>query len=297
MAVTYDPIHGRWKSTRDGGESYFDSQAAAEAYDRPPQPGEPGSVGGPPVISPPQAPIPGVNGSPSPYGGGGSYGGGGGGSGSMTSLLSAEDRYRQDQADERDRELARIAEANRVAMATADRLSKEGLSAAEIAARMAELKTGAQLTDQNAANAAARAEASRMAMLDRIPGLLQTVTGGSFGGGGAAPPGTDPTAANDATFNAAKDKTGAISRGSMTALREGGAERGILGSGVEGGGMASLLNEGTKRLADVNRQQTISGVDTQNQMANRNYAGNIQKRGQDLGVSSSILSLLGSRAY
>ncbi len=206
-----------------------------------------------------------------------------------------------------DRQLATTAEGNRLATSTADRdaaarqaeaerLSREGLSASEIAARMAELRTGAELTDTNAARASARADASRMAMLNRIPGLFQTVMGGS---GGAAPAtaGTDPTAANDATFNAAKDKTGAIGRGSMTALREGGAERGTLGSGLEGGGMASLLNEGTKRLADVNRQQTISGVDTANQMANRNYAGAITKRGQDLGVSSSILSLLGSRAY
>jgi len=27
MAVTYDPIHARWKSTRDGGESFSSSQA------------------------------------------------------------------------------------------------------------------------------------------------------------------------------------------------------------------------------------------------------------------------------
>ncbi len=232
--------------------------------------------------------------------GGSSYGG----AGSMDSLLSPADQIRADaaaQLAQRNTEAERLAasttEANRLQQAEADRLSREGLSAADIAARMAELKTGASLADQNAANAAARSDASRTAMLNRIPGLLSTITGGALGGGGAAPAGTDPTAANTATFNAAKDQTGAINRGSMTALREGGAERGILGSGLEGGGMASLLNEGTKRLADVNRQQTISGVDTQNQMANRNYAGALTKRGQDLGAASSIVSLLGSRAY
>lgn len=288
MAVTYDPIHARWKSTRDGGESYFSSQAEAEAYDRPPQPGQPGSVGGPPVVS--TSPMPGTT--------GGSYGGsvGGGGSGSMSSLLSADDQYRLDQRNATDAELARTAEANRLAIATADRLSKEGLSAAEIAARMRELQTGGQITDTNAANASARAAASRTEMLNRIPGLMASITGGT-GGGGAAPAATDSSAANAAAFANAKDQTAAIGRGAITGMREGLAERGGLGGGMEGGGMASLMGENARRLGDTTRQQTISDVDTQNRRADRNYAGDLTKRGQNLGVSSSILSLLGSRAY
>jgi len=290
MAVTYDPIHARWKSSRDGGESYFSSQAEAEAYDRPPKPGEPGSVGGPPVVS--TSPMPGTTGGS--YGGGG---GGGGGSGSMTSLLSPDDQYRLDQRSAADTDLARTAEANRLATATADRLSKEGLSAAEIAARMRELQTGGQITDTNAANAAARASASRNELLNRIPGLMASITGGTGGGGAAPAANTDSTAANAAAFATAKDQTAAIGRGAITGMREGLAERGGLGGGMEGGGMASLMGENARRLSDTTRQQTISDVDTQNRRADRNYAGDLTKRGQNLGVSSSILSLLGSRAY
>jgi hypothetical protein len=207
------------------------------------------------------------------------------------------------------------AEANRLATSTADRdaqmlnaeqdrLAKAGLSQAEIAARMAELTTGARLTDENDAAKSARSDASREAMLKRLPGLISSLTGEPAGGdgqrfddGGVMVPGgggTDPTAANAATHAAAAQKVGSIGRASLASLQDESAGRGV---GLAPGGMDALMGATGQRVADVARQGTISDVDTANQMANRNYAGASTRRGQNIGVSQSILSLLGSRAY
>jgi len=202
--------------------------------------------------------------------------------------------------------LATTAEANRLSTSTADRnaqvlmaeqdrLAKAGLSQAEIAARMAELTTSARLTDENDAKKSARGDASRDAFMTRIPGLISSLTGDAASGGQAATTaGTDPTAANAATYRDAAGKVGQIGRASLASLQDESVAR---GGGLAPGGMESLMGTTGARLGDVGRQDTISGVDTANQMANRNYAGELTKRGQNLGVTQSILSLLGSRAY
>lgn len=129
-------------------------------------------------------------------------------------------------------------------------------------------------------------------------------------GGGPAPPqsgGQPPPAkespamaalrAKDAAFARAKDQIGQTMRTSLTALRENLSGRGGLGGGQETGGMAALIGEGANTLSDVVTNQAAYDVGTQNQAANQRYAGALTKRGQDLGVTQSILSLLGSQAY
>ncbi len=117
--------------------------------------------------------------------------------------------------------------------------------------------------------------------------------GQPFDTGGVQVPDTDPTAANAATFRDAAGKVGSIGRASLASLQDETQARG----GLAGDGMTSLLGTTGARAADVGRQETISGVDTANALANRNYAGELTKRGQNLGLTQSILSLLGSRAY
>ncbi len=117
----------------------------------------------------------------------------------------------------------------------------------------------------------------------------------------AAPPAQTPAqaaqAAKDAAFARQKEAIGQTMRASLTALRENLAGRGALGGGPESGGMASLLGEGQGALSDVVSNQAAFDVAGHNATANRNYAGDIQKRGQDMGMTASMLSLLGSQAY
>ncbi len=233
---------------------------------------------------------------------------------SMAALLTPPQQVEQGNvtADRAQREaemartagLATTAEANRLAIATADRdantqqaiaerLSREGLSAREIAARMAELTTASQLRDTEATNADARRSAARDAFLAKVPGLMSSFTGGT--GGPATPAATDPTAANAATFAGAKDKIGQIGGASIESLKGVSAERGA--GDLATAGAPGLAAGVAQRASDVPRQETISNADTAMGIANRNYAGDIQKRGQNLGMGQSILSLMGSRAY
>jgi len=117
--------------------------------------------------------------------------------------------------------------------------------------------------------------------------------GGSPAPGGPAAPAVDPQAAKDAAFARAKDKIGLDTRASMTALRENLAGRGTLGGGLEGGGMASLLGGGEGALTDVVSNQTAYDVAGNNALADRTYQGGLVQRGQNLGLSQSLLSLLG----
>jgi len=104
-------------------------------------------------------------------------------------------------------------------------------------------------------------------------------------------------AAKDAAFARQKDHIGQTMRASMTALRENLAGRGALDGGLESGGMASLLGQGDDQLSNVVSNQAAFDVAGNNATANRNYQGEIQKRGQDMGMTASMLSLLGSQAY
>ena len=120
-----------------------------------------------------------------------------------------------------------------------------------------------------------------------------TAPGGPLGPGGPAAPAVDPQAAKDAAFARAKDKIGLDTRASMTALRENLAGRGTLGGGLEGGGMASLLGDSAGTLSDVVSNQTAYDVAGNNALSDRNYQGELVQRGQNLGLSQSLLSLLG----
>ncbi len=122
------------------------------------------------------------------------------------------------------------------------------------------------------------------------------------GGGGGTPgaketPAMQALRAKDAAFARAKDSIGQTMRASMTSLRENLAGRGALGGGLEAAGTADVIGQGANTLSDVVTNQADYDVAGQNQSANQRYQGALTKRGQDLGVTQSILSLLGSQAY
>jgi len=99
--------------------------------------------------------------------------------------------------------------------------------------------------------------------------------------------GPDRTAANAAIFARAKDQVGQTSRGALTGLAGAMAGRGILGSGVEGRGIQSVINSGQGQLGDVTRQNAITDADISEQNALASYQGDITQRGQNIGLLDS----------
>ncbi len=94
--------------------------------------------------------------------------------------------------------------------------------------------------------------------------------------------GPDMTAANAAAFASAKDLTGQTARGALTGLSGAMAGRGIVGSGVEGRGQASIVNTGQQQLGEAARQQAINEAALKEQNALATYQGDVTQRGQNL---------------
>lgn len=110
------------------------------------------------------------------------------------------------------------------------------------------------------------------------------------GGGGspiAGPQAPDTTAANAATFGAAKDQAGQTARGSLTALKEELGGRGMLGGGIEGADTASVINTATQGINDQTRQNAVTDANNSEQNALAGYSGQVTQRGQDLTAAAA----------
>lgn len=120
-------------------------------------------------------------------------------------------------------------------------------------------------------------------------GPTQT-SGGGVGGGipGITP--VDTTAAQSAAFAHAKDQVGQVGQGALTGLRSSLGSRGMLGSGAESKGVASVANRGQGQLGDVARSQAVDSSALAERTATTNYNGGISQRGQDITTRGQDLS-------
>jgi hypothetical protein len=106
----------------------------------------------------------------------------------------------------------------------------------------------------------------------------------------------DTSAADSAIFAKAKDQVGQTSQGALTGLRSALAGRGMLGSGAESRGTASIINRGQGELGDVSRTQAIKNVDTNLDVAKTNQGATLSGRGQDISREQSQNSTNASMA-
>lgn len=115
---------------------------------------------------------------------------------------------------------------------------------------------------------------------------------GGTGGGGSLPrvTGADPAsrrAAEAAEFGRAKDRVGQATQGLMRAIRGTAQRRGISGSSIEGNMAAQALGRGHGELGEVIRDQAISTLRRGQDIEDRDYAGGITQRGQDLSANAA----------
>ncbi len=92
----------------------------------------------------------------------------------------------------------------------------------------------------------------------------------------------DNSAASAATFARAKDKVGAETAASVTALRSALAGRGMLGGGSERRGVTGILTAGQGQLGDTTTQQAVSDVNRQTDYAKMGYQGALTQQGNDI---------------
>jgi hypothetical protein len=97
-----------------------------------------------------------------------------------------------------------------------------------------------------------------------------------------APNRADGRAAEAAEFSRAKDRVGLATQGLLKSVGSIADARGIGGSSIEGDLIGSALSGGQGQIADLLRQQAITSLDRDYDVEDRDYAGDITQRGQDV---------------
>ena len=101
----------------------------------------------------------------------------------------------------------------------------------------------------------------------------------------------DTSAANAAIFARGKDQAGQTSRAAIDALRGSMAERGLLGSGIEGGETARIVGQAAGGMNEITREQSIQDAANLSRQAQTQYGGDITQRGQDLAMQQQMMEL------
>lgn len=102
-------------------------------------------------------------------------------------------------------------------------------------------------------------------------------------GGGIAPiQMPDMTQSNAATFAAAKDKVGQLSRASLDTLNGELGAQGMLGSGAQAQGVRDIVSSNAENLGQVSRDLATQNANTALDVAKTNYGGALAQRGQNI---------------
>lgn len=133
--------------------------------------------------------------------------------------------------------------------------------------------------------------------LAQLPGLWNMFTGDGGGPGiqGSPVPGSGGGSASDLIFARAKDREGLLASRALRDLKDQMTNLGLAGSGAEREAMGAITSGAAGGLNDVNIAQAIADVERGNQVEDRNYAGNLQRRSQNLGFAPSLLGLIQQR--
>lgn len=99
--------------------------------------------------------------------------------------------------------------------------------------------------------------------------------------GGGGPEGNE-AAARGAAFARGKDQAALIAQKGLEGVKNLMASRGVGGSTMEGGGIMDVFTGATNRLGELSRDITMADAARAGQISDRNYAGNITQRGQDV---------------
>lgn len=159
--------------------------------------------------------------------------------------------------------------------------------------RQLELQNNQARLDQEAAATKARlAQEAEARRLDSIRSLYtSTGTAAPVVQGGINP---NEDAARNASFARAKDAAGQNALASLKALEDVMAGRGLRGSSIEADGTADIIMGGAGQIGEQIRSQMIGDANRAAQVADRDYAGAISQRAQDMQRQQSLLSLIGS---
>ena len=137
----------------------------------------------------------------------------------------------------------------------------------------------------------AQAEARRMESIKGLMGSFGSGGGAGGPGGGGGQIGFNEQGARDAAFARAKDRAGQTSRAAMDSLRGALASSGRLGGNFEAEKMAQVVGGAAGDLGEFERDQLMLDLNRAGQISDRNFQGDIVRRGQDLQRQAALLGL------
>lgn len=104
------------------------------------------------------------------------------------------------------------------------------------------------------------------------------------------PDGTQ-SAASRAAFSSAKDRIGRLGSGAMASLQRAMSGRGLSGSSIEGQEIGNLVDNARGGLSDVIRDEAGFDAKRASDIEDRDYAGNLTRRGQDMAAQQESARL------
>lgn len=130
----------------------------------------------------------------------------------------------------------------------------------------------------------------RMAAMNSLPPI-------GSGAAGSTAINAKEKEARDAAFASAKDKQGQLARARVNSLRGVMSDRGFLGSGEEAAGMGGIVDSAGDNMGEFVRDQLMMDADRAANIADRDQAHALTRRGQDINYRQSLLALLQSQRY
>lgn len=104
-------------------------------------------------------------------------------------------------------------------------------------------------------------------------------------------------ASRNAAFARAKETAGQTARASMQTLQDVVDERGLTGSSVEAGKAGAIIGGASANIGDFLRDQAQSEAQRATDVADMEYQGQVQQRGQELARQQALLGLLVGGLY
>lgn len=99
-------------------------------------------------------------------------------------------------------------------------------------------------------------------------------------------------AARAAAFGRAKEQAGGTANAAIRALQSAMEGRGMTGSTLEAQGMGEIVGGAGGAVNDFTTEQLMADLQRAGQLEDRNYAGGLQRRGQDIAYRNALTQLL-----
>ena len=135
-----------------------------------------------------------------------------------------------------------------------------------------------------------QAEARR---LGQLPMFMQQISGVGGPGTGQIP--FDEEAARAEAFSRAKSMRGKTAQAALRSLADWSAATGRMGGGGEAELAANVLGEAGGGINDFIGEQYIQDLNRSRQISDRNYSGDLTRRGQDLAALQGLMASFGTR--